>query len=170
MRDAGSIQFDARPRVGGPMDMSVWSDVTVSAADGGVRIVALDFAETNFSTSPASVVDEATATIAAHDAIAGADAAELQTATESTGGARPAASRGTNTGKFELARSPDPSQAECDRVLAFAIALSPPPLAMAAAEPAEKVSLEAPSTSTDNSVSPPSALPDRAVTVGSSSS
>jgi hypothetical protein len=168
MRDAGSIQFDARPPVGEPMDMSVWSDVTVSAADGGVRIVALDFAETKFPASSARLVDEAAATIAAHDVIVGADADVSKTgATSDRAGPVAVTDRSSATAsKPSTASASDALHGECDKVLAFAIALSPPPLAAIEIEP-ESDSTTASSVAVLDTA-PPSASSDRAVDVDSS--
>ncbi len=169
MRDAGSIQFDARPPVGEPMDVSVWSDVTVSAANGGVRVVALDFAETKFSTSPASLVAEAAATIAAHDVIVGADADVSKTgATSDRAGPIAVTDRSSAAaGKPSTASASDALRAECDKVLAFAIALSPPPV-VTAIEIEPQSDSTADSSVTNLDIAPPSAFSDRAVDLDSS--
>ena len=172
MRDAGSIQFDARPRASDPAAMSIWSDVTVSAADGGVRIVALNFAEKNSAKSSSSVVSEVSEAIAAHDAIVGAAANVPQKANESEGGAVLATTKGASTeaGKLGSASPQEESQAECDRVLAIAIALSPPPAVAVAFKAAELTAGEMSAPSTDLQVLSASALVDRAVILDSSSS
>jgi hypothetical protein len=164
MREAGSIQFEARPAIGEPTAISFWSDVTVSAADGGVRVVALDFARVKASTSSASLVDDAAATIAAHGGVVGSTAAALPTdATASRDASAGAAGRAPATvGKPSATSAPDATHAESERVLAFAIALSPPPSAIEIEIEAESAPPEAPSV-TRLDTAPPSAFLDRAV-------
>ncbi len=165
MRDASSVQFDATLSARDSAATSLWIDVTVSAADGGVRVVPLSFATPRFAASSANLASEAAATIAAHDAIVGSTANGLpatglssETLLAAVDGTSIDASKPVSTA-FKAA-----AQAECDRVLAIAIALSPPP-----AVDLSQAELQLPATSslstTNLAAIPASVFSDRTVDI-----
>ncbi len=167
MRDAASTQFDARLSARDSAATSVWIDVTVSAADGRVRVVPLGSATAGFAASSASLANEAAATIAAHDAIVGSIANGLP----ATGLSSETLLAEVNSTSIDQRKSVSTafkaaSLAESDRVLAFAVALSPPP-AVIANEIESEASLISPVSVTGLELAPASASLDRAVVIDS---